>query len=95
MRTRVCDRIVDLLSDGRWHWLADIGQLTSYPSEWTRELAHDSRFELEGTKSMIRLRSSSAERSTSYARPRPSGIRAAGDPDGARRHVNSPPPRLR
>jgi hypothetical protein len=47
---------VEQLSDGHWHWLADIGELTSYPDEWTRELARDSRFECDATKSMIRLR---------------------------------------
>jgi hypothetical protein len=65
MRTRVYSSIVELLSDGRWHWLADIGQLTQYPDDWARELAQDSRFEFDETKSIIRLRAPSTETATS------------------------------
>jgi hypothetical protein len=58
MRTRVYNAILKQLSDGRWHWLADIAQVTSYPEHWVRYLARDPRFEIDASKAMIRLRHS-------------------------------------
>jgi len=56
MRTRVYRAIVELLSDGRWHWLAEIGEVTSVPDHWARRLSDDPEFELDASRAMIRLR---------------------------------------
>ena len=55
MRTRIYNSIVDLLSDGSWHWLTEIGEVTAYPDRWVRLLAHDKTFEFDSTLTMIRL----------------------------------------
>ena len=56
MRTRVCTSILDLLSDGNWHWVADIWQVTKFPDHWARELSQDTRFEFDASRAMISLR---------------------------------------
>ena len=56
MRTRVYDSILELLSDGGWHWVADIWQVTKFPDHWARELAQDPRIEFDASRAMVRLR---------------------------------------
>ena len=55
MRTRVYTSVVDLLSDGRWHWLSEIGHIAKYVGEWAHELEREPAFEFDATKAMIRL----------------------------------------
>ena len=57
MRTRVYDGIVELLSDGRWHWLAEIGHVTRYVDDWAKALEREPAFEVDSTKALVRLRS--------------------------------------
>jgi hypothetical protein len=56
MRTRVYNSIVQLLSDRRWHAATDLQHVTSYPTEWLRELEQDPRFDVDATSGKIRLR---------------------------------------
>jgi len=57
VRTRVYDSIVDLLSDGRWHWPAEIGHFTHYVDHWAKALEREPAIEFDATRAMIRLRS--------------------------------------
>jgi len=57
VRTRVYNSIVDLLSDGKWHGIAEIGQVTTYVDDWVRVLEREPRFEFDAYRAMFRLRS--------------------------------------
>ena len=56
VRARVYTSIVDLFSDGRWHWLGEIGDAAKYVDEWAQALEREPAFEFDATKAMIRLR---------------------------------------
>jgi hypothetical protein len=56
------DSILDVLGDGAWHEVEDIGAATRYPGEWVEELRAEGVLEVrEGVVTMVRLRADAAE----------------------------------
>ena len=55
-RTATYNAIIRILSDGRWHDVADLERVTKYPGDWLHELGHDRRFEVDPEKRRLRLR---------------------------------------
>ena len=46
MRTRTFAAIESVLSDGRWHSVEELEDLTSFPDEWVRELLLEDMIEV-------------------------------------------------
>ena len=57
MRTqRTFNAIVEVLQDGAWHEVGDVGAATSYPTEWVDELLAEGVLEVrEGIVTVVRL----------------------------------------
>jgi hypothetical protein len=55
-RTKVYRSILQRMSDYRWHDIDELGQVTSYPEAWLKELGRDPSFEVDSTRMKLRLR---------------------------------------
>ena len=56
IRHTVYDRIQELLSDGRWHDIGELGEVTPYASEWVRELTHEPSIEIQDSRGRTLVR---------------------------------------
>jgi hypothetical protein len=50
------ERVVGLLSDGKWHHLRDLFAVSSYPREWISELDQRGLIEIERSPGDVQVR---------------------------------------
>jgi hypothetical protein len=56
-KQRTFSAIVDVLQDGAWHEVEDVGAVTRYPTDWVDALRAEGVLEVrEGVVTMARLR---------------------------------------
>jgi len=55
MRHKVYDSIVERLGDYGWHEERELNELTPYPKLWLESLRRDRNFEVDGSRSRLRL----------------------------------------
>lgn len=65
-RRRTFDAIVEVLRDGAWHEIGDVGAATRFPDDWVDALRSEGLLEItEGVVTMVRLRPKVAGREAS------------------------------
>lgn len=57
IRRRTYDAIMEVLRDGAWHEIDDVGAATRFPDDWVDTLRSEGLVEItEGVVTMVRLR---------------------------------------